>query len=236
MRVLVIGGAGFVGELVLPMLAQEHRLRIFDLRRPHDDYGEYVQGSLDDPAALRAACDGMDALVFMAMGSKKFEETGAISSNFDVNVKGVYLALFAAQQAGVGHAVYASSMSVYEEKLEDRFFPDEEFTPDGMHFYGLTKRLGEEVCRNAVRQWGMSINALRLCHPTPRDQWLATTRHGTPTIRTVDEDVAAAFLGALQFHGGFQAFMISVDYEQRIMNMSKAKRMLGWEPRARPVD
>lgn len=28
--------------------------------------------------------------------------------------------------------------------------------------------------------------------------------------------------------------MISGDYEQKLMNMSKAKRMLGWEPLARP--
>jgi hypothetical protein len=29
--------------------------------------------------------------------------------------------------------------------------------------------------------------------------------------------------------------MISGDYEQKIMNMSKAKRLLDWEPLARPV-
>jgi hypothetical protein len=29
--------------------------------------------------------------------------------------------------------------------------------------------------------------------------------------------------------------MISGDYEQKLMNMSKARRLLGWEPRARPI-
>jgi hypothetical protein len=43
-------------------------------------------------------------------------------------------------------------------------------------------------------------------------------------------------LAALELQAGFQAFMISGDYEQKIMNMSKAKRFLNWEPLARPLN
>jgi nucleoside-diphosphate-sugar epimerase len=125
-------------------------------------------------------------------------------------------------------------MSIYADPLLDRYFPDEEFTPDATELYGFSKRLGEECCRNAVREWGMSVNALRLCFPTPEDQWLAATHAGTPTIATTSGDVARALQAALAYRGGFQTFMISGDYEQKIMNMSKAKRMLGWEPLARP--
>jgi hypothetical protein len=39
---------------------------------------------------------------------------------------------------------------------------------------------------------------------------------------------------ALDYQGGFNAFMISGDYENKIMNMSKAKRLLNWQPLARP--
>jgi len=44
-----------------------------------------------------------------------------------------------------------------------------------------------------------------------------------------------AMSAALQYGDGFQAFMISGDYEQKIMNMAKAKRLLGWKPLARPT-
>jgi nucleoside-diphosphate-sugar epimerase len=100
----------------------------------------------------------------------------------------------------------------------------------------LSKRFGEEVCRNATRAWGMSVNALRLCFPTPDEEWLATAHAGTPTLATAAGDVAEALLAALAYRAGFQAFMISGDYEQKLLNMAKARRLLGWEPRARPQE
>jgi nucleoside-diphosphate-sugar epimerase len=127
-------------------------------------------------------------------------------------------------------------MSIYAGDLKQRYFPDEEITPDASDMYGLTKRLGEEVCRNATRAWGMNVNALRLCFPTPDDEWQAVARQGTPTLATSASDVARVLLAALAYRAGFQAFMISGDYEQRIMDMSKARRLLGWAPLARPAE
>jgi nucleoside-diphosphate-sugar epimerase len=235
MKVLVIGGSGHVGGLVLPHLAQRHTLRVFDLRPPANSDWEYIAGSAGDLAALCQAAEGMDALLYMAMGRKEYATPEAIVTNLDVNIKGVYLALYAAHQAGITQAVYTSSMSIYGGNLMQRYFPDEELTPDSSELYGFTKRLGEEVCRNAAREWGMNVNALRLCFPISEDEWQSTTRLGTPTIATTASDVARALLAALEYRGGFQAFMISGDYEQKLLNMSKARRLLGWEPLARPT-
>jgi nucleoside-diphosphate-sugar epimerase len=236
MHILAVGGSGYLGGLVLPALAQQHSLRVFDLRPPADPAWEYVAGSIGDLDALTRAAMGTDALLYMAMGEKNFVTTSGISSNLDANVKGVYLALQAAQQAGAMHAVYTSSMSVYGGDLLTRYFPDEDLTPDSSEMYGFTKWLGEEVGRNATRAWGMSFNALRLCLPVSEAQWLAETRLGTPTIATSASDVARALLAALDYRAGFQAFMISGDYEQKLMNMSKAQRLLGWVPLARPLE
>lgn len=236
MRVLVIGGSGYVAGLTLPILAQQHILRIFDLRPLANPAWEHVVGDVGDPQALARAVEGMDALLYMAMGVDDLYSDEGVITAFDVNAKGLFLALRAAQQAGVSHAVFTSSMSIYDEpSLMARYFPDEEMTPDSRDVYGLTKRFGEEVCRYACRVWGMTINVLRLCFPQPADRWLAETRPGVPTLATTGEDVARALLAALERRfGGFEAFMISGDYEQRIMNMAKAKRLLGWEPLARP--
>jgi nucleoside-diphosphate-sugar epimerase len=234
MKVLVIGGSGHVGGLTLPYLAERHSLRVFDLRPPANPDWEYVAGSIDDLAALTRAAAGVDALLYMAMGHKEYTLPEAITTNFDANIKGVYLALYAARQAGAMHAVYTSSMSIYAGDLTTRYFADEELTPDSSHLYGFTKRLGEDVCLNATREWGMSANALRLCFPISEEEWQSTTRRGTPTLATTAADVGRALLAALEYRAGFQAFMISGDYEQKILNMSKAKRLLGWEPLARP--
>lgn len=235
MRILVVGGAGHVGSLVLPMLAQQHTIRVFDLRPPSEPV-EFVEGNVGDQAALGRAAEGMDALVYMAMGIKDFTAPNSIATNFDVSIKGVYLALLAAHEAGITHAVYTSSMSVYEGDINARSLNDEDIPPDSTHFYGLTKRIGEDMCRHAVANWGMSVNALRLCHPTPDDEWRTNTDPAVPTIATSGSDVARAILAALDLRDGFQAFTISGDYNEQIFRMEKARRVLGWQPLLRPVE
>ena len=234
MKLLLVGGSGIVGTLVAPILAETHQLRIFDLRAPLANVGDFRQGDVSDFEALRQAVVDMDAVVYMAMGNLKWTETSGVVSAFDVNVKGVHLALKAAHEARITQAVYTSSMSVYGN-LTGRYFPDEDLIPDGPELYAFTKRLGEEVCQNATRLWGMNINALRLCFPLSEDKWQAQTVLGTPTIATTARDVSRAIAAALELRAAFQAFTISGDYEQKIMNMSKAKRLLGWEPLARPT-
>jgi nucleoside-diphosphate-sugar epimerase len=117
MRVLVVGGSGDVGTLMLPFLAQQHTLRVFDLRPPVHTQCAYVAGDVTDLDALKRAAEGMDILLYMAMGHKHYDTVQGVVSNLDVNIKGVYLALWAAHQAGIGHAVYTSTLSIYE-KLE----------------------------------------------------------------------------------------------------------------------
>jgi nucleoside-diphosphate-sugar epimerase len=234
MKVLLIGGSGIVGTLVAPFLMERHTLRILDLRRPFDTDIDYMPGSATDYNAVTRALKGMDAVVYMAMGSLNYEEWTGIESNFDVNIKGLQFALTAAHLEGVTQAVYTSSMSVYKD-LRERYFANEDIVPDAEEPYGFSKRLGEEVCRNAYRRWAMNINVLRLCLPVPKEKWLKDTHQNTPTIATTAEDVASAILAALELKSGFQAFMISGDYEQKIMNMDKAKQLLNWEPLARPT-
>ena len=234
MHILVIGGSGIVGSIITPFLAEVHTLRVFDLNPPQVADYPFHQGNVNNIDDLSAAMQDIDAVIYMAMGHINWQESIGITSAFDVNIKGIYLALKAAHEAGITQAVYTSSMSVYGGDLMQRTFPDEGLTPDATGLYGFTKYMGEHVCLNAVREWGMNINALRLCHPTPKDKWLEQTTEGVPTIHTTAQDVANAMLAALTYEAGFQAFTISGDYEQKVMNMSKAKRLLGWEPLARP--
>jgi len=235
MKVLVVGGSGIVGTLVLPFLVREHRITVFDLVPAGVPDVESVVGSVHDHHALQRAAAGADALVYMAMGSLKWRDWEGSETGIDVNVKGLHYALRAVAEAGGTQAVYCSTMSVYAD-LHNRYFADEDVTPDETSIYGFSKWIGEEVCRNATRRWGMNANVLRLCMPTGREAWLEQAVVGVPTNATMDEDVASAIAAELRFQGGFQTFMISGDYEQKLMSMARAKRLLGWEPRARPGD
>jgi nucleoside-diphosphate-sugar epimerase len=237
MRVLIVGGSGYVGGLVLPALAQRHDLRILDPRPPAIAY-DYRGGDATDPAALADAMDGVDAVLHCAMGSLDDTPAGAASA-FDVNVKSVHLTLRAAHDAGVPHAVHVSSLSIYRDVI-DRRLDDESVPPDACDLYGLTKRLGEQVCRAAVEQWGMSVTVLRLTWPTPDGTWpawgatepptLLRNTAGVPVQATAASDLARAVDAALDYRDGFQAFTISGDRSALLWSTAKAGDLLGWSP------
>ncbi|MFZ0215366.1 MAG: NAD(P)-dependent oxidoreductase [Candidatus Dormiibacterota bacterium] len=233
MRLLVIGGAGFVGRMVLPHLAGQHELRVFDLTAPPAGSWAHVLGDVTDFAALRDAMEGIDAVVYMAMNTKQeWGQLRSVDSAFDVNVKGVHFALWAAHERGVRHAVVTSSMSVYHPR--DRY-PDESERPDAQEFYGLTKRLGEEVERNAVRTWGLTITALRLCFPIPDGDEAPLEPPFKARTFTRGRDVAAAILAGLDHRDGFSPFAISGDPDQSMVPTERARSVLGWRPTEEPA-
>jgi nucleoside-diphosphate-sugar epimerase len=229
MRVLVIGGRGYVGRLLTPHLAARHGVRVLDLHPSAD-----VVGDATDLSTVESAMDGVDAVVHCAMAGDAAPER----ASFDVNVTSVHLALLAAHRAGVPHAVHISSMSVYDQ-LTGRRLDSEAVPTDATDLYGLTKRLGEQVCAAAVREWGISVNSLRLTWPTPDETWPAWARPdppvrihtnaGEPVDGTAASDLGRAVLAALDYRNGFHVFTISGDRARR-WSTAKAQELLGWQP------
>ncbi|MFI6299170.1 NAD-dependent epimerase/dehydratase family protein [Nonomuraea sp. NPDC050790] len=233
MRVLVAGGSGAVGALVLPALAARHTVRVLDLRPPAEPVGyvEFVEGSVTDPAALKRAADGQEALVYLAMGRKTGWRDGLewARTHFTVSVTGLYLTVEACVEAGVRRVVLASSMSVFADYQARDYAAAPQ--PDATDAYGLSKRLGEQVCAAAVTEHGLSATALRLVGPMSDEEWQGA---GVPAVMTSGSDVAAAFLAALDHkRPGFSAYTITGDHERRVLDWSAAERDLGWQPRAR---
>lgn len=236
MRVLLIGGSGYVAGLVLPALRRRHDVRVLDLEPAP---GDHVVGSATDPAAVRSAAEGVDAVLHCAMGGGDTRTPAGADRAFDVNVKSVHVTLAAAHAAGVRHAVYVSSLSVFRD-LQRRTL-DESTPPDASDVYGLTKRLGEDVCAAAADRLGLSVNVLRLAFPTPDDVWPAwapppdrpVRRYagdGTLIQATAASDLARALLAALDHRDGFQVFSITGDTSARLWSTAKAARVLGWRP------
>jgi nucleoside-diphosphate-sugar epimerase len=236
-RVLVIGGSGLVGSLIVPDLTRDYRVRVLDPVEPkYDANVEHVVGGSTDYEVLARSFGGIDCFIYLAMGPKDpavWERPELAALQFDMAVKGVYLACRAAAAAGVSHGVYASSMSVFAG-YPSPDGPIGDIAPDQTHFYGLAKRLGEEVLRAAVRTSGMSVIALRLCHPMSDADWLATEDPLRACIGTAGTDVSSAFRAALRRRGhGFEAVAISGDRHSRYADISLACDLLGWQPAVR---
>jgi nucleoside-diphosphate-sugar epimerase len=235
MRLLVIGGCGHVGSFVVPVLARTHEVRVLDIRPPRVPVSgvDYHEGDLHDEDLVADLASGVDTLVFMAMGpSGDWGSAETARQHFDVAASGLFLSIRGAVRAGVRHVVYTSSMSVYRYPDAEIFtFPDESQPADAGDFYGLAKRLGEEVCRTATIEHGIDALCLRLCFPMPDDEWPRDGRPRERAISTSARDTAGAIEAALHRRGhGFDVYAISGDGTGKMMSLAKAREELGWSP------
>jgi nucleoside-diphosphate-sugar epimerase len=246
MKVLLVGGAGQVGTFITPYLQKHHKLRVLDLRPPSHASVEYVEGSITNPDDLRRALDGVDTFINMVMkspqgGSSTEQTLTQITENYAVNTLGLHLLLWTAQGMDITRGVHTSTMSVHHR--ERAWYPSEEATPrDTPSVYGLTKGFGERICEYFCRWFDMNLLALRITGPRARQEYLAERRAlsanpGRPRLYWSDEeDLANAYLAALNAvqvgHGRFDAVFIAGDEAEEEHNLSKARRLLDWEPRS----
>jgi nucleoside-diphosphate-sugar epimerase len=244
MKVLLAGGSGRVGTFVAPYLCREHELRVLDLRPPRHEGVEFVQGSYGDPDVAAEALRGVDAFVTMVMkspqgGASTEQSIPIIDDNYETNTRALHVFLYVAQRMGVTTGVYTSTMSVHYRERD--WYPSEELVPlDTPSVYGLTKGFGEQICQYFARWFDMNIVALRITGPRERDKWIEERRNpppvkgGRPLLVTDEEDLARAYLAALEVvrvgHGRFDAVFIAGDEHEKDHNLSKARRLLGWEP------
>lgn len=182
MRILITGGAGFIGQYVAARLATHHDLVAFDALRPqvHTDPasavrrfpGEVVEGDVSDPDAW-SRLSRPEAIIHLAA------ETGTGQSMYEqdlydrVNVEGTRLVGRAAQAWGVplvamssravygnGRFVLADGTSAYGEDVPTDATPAPSRETDPHHpvsHYGQTKSLGEQALVDVAREVPVSI-------------------------------------------------------------------------------
>lgn len=169
MRVLVTGGSGFIGSHVVDrLIAHGHEPVNFDLvPSPFHDPSEveYVHGDLLDPAAVRNAIRGTDAVIHLAAVSDVNKVLADPALAEAVNAGGTRAVLEAARLEGVPRVVYASTVWVYGSSnghgpLEE----DEPFTLPG-HLYTATKLAGEMYCSSFSELYGLETTIARFGIP-----------------------------------------------------------------------
>jgi UDP-glucose 4-epimerase len=154
-RVLVTGHRGKVGAAVAARLAEAgHDVRGFDAADGQD---------VRDPAAVLAAAAGMDAGVHLAaIAHDSLADPATIMA---VNVLGTWHVLEAARVAGLARVVHFSSAQVLGiaegERPPDALPIDDRHPRRAARPYGLSKRLGEDLCAAATERTGIATVCLR---------------------------------------------------------------------------
>jgi UDP-glucose 4-epimerase len=164
-RVLVTGGAGFVGcNLVRRLLRQDARVTVLDdlftgVRENLPPTGfEFVEGSVCDRAVVERLVGRSDVIVHAAARNILVSTRNPLE-DYETNIGGTLHVLLAARAAGVDRIVYTSSTSVYGNP---RYLPVNEddhlslLTP-----YAVSKLAGENYCMAFYESYGLPTTAVR---------------------------------------------------------------------------
>lgn len=160
-RVLVVGGAGYIGShVVQALLASGREVIVFDnlssgLRENLFSEAQFTEGDILDAAALAQAMgDGVDSVIHLAALKAAGESMLEPERYARNNITGTINLLNAMTAAGVETLVFSSSAAVYGEP---RYLPvDEDHPQDPTNFYGFTKLEIERILR-----WYEALRGLR---------------------------------------------------------------------------
>jgi UDP-glucose 4-epimerase len=167
MRVLVTGGAGYIGSVVTEELVNDgHEAVVYDnLSKGHRDAvadgAHLVQGDLMDTATLRSAFEQhrIEAVIHMAADSLVGESVEHPAKYFRNNLVAGLNLLDAMRDAGIGRFVFSSTAATYGEPAKQ---PIEESDPtEPTNPYGESKLAFERALRWYENAYGLRYASLR---------------------------------------------------------------------------
>jgi UDP-glucose-4-epimerase GalE len=166
MRILVTGGAGYIGSHTAKLLAAAgHEPVIFDdLSQGHEwavKWGPLERGSLVDRARVREVVAGsrVEAVVHFAACALVGESMTEPAKYFETNTLGTFNLLDGMRAAGVGTLVFSSTCATYGDPVR---VPIDETHPQApVNPYGESKLMVERMLRWYGEAYGLRWMALR---------------------------------------------------------------------------
>ncbi len=167
MRVLVTGGAGYIGSVVSEELAKDgHEVVVYDsLYKGHREAvvkgARFVQAELADAPTLRETLStyAIDAVIHMAADSLVGESCEQPAKYYRNNVVNGLTLLDAMREASIGRIVFSSTAATYGQPERQ---PIEETAPTNpTNPYGETKLAFEHAMRWFQEAYGLRFASLR---------------------------------------------------------------------------
>ena len=177
MKILVTGGAGFIGSHTVERLLTHEGVEVSVLDSFNDYYNPAIkranvrafedratihEGDLTDAAFVTGVFDQgqFDAVVHLAARAGVRPSIEQPELYIDTNIKGTFNLLQAARRTGCKHFVFASSSSVYGVNKKVPFAETDPILQT-ISPYAMTKMAGEQMCSNYSHLYGIKTVCLR---------------------------------------------------------------------------
>jgi UDP-glucose 4-epimerase len=165
MKILVTGGAGFIGSHIVEHFHQQAEVRVLDnlrsgFRRNLEGLNhQFVEGSVLDRDLVRRTLEGVDYVFHLAAMISVPESMQKPVECNELNTTGTLVLLEEAAAAGVKKLVFSTSAAIYGDnpvtpKVETMF-------PEPKSPYAITKLDGEYYCGMFTREGRLATACLR---------------------------------------------------------------------------
>ncbi len=165
MRVLITGGAGFIGSHLVEHFQGKAEVRVLDnlrsgyLRNLEGLEHSFIEGSVTDRNAVKKAVEGVDYIFHLAAMISVPESMTKPVECVDINTRGTLIVLEEAERAGVKKLCFSSSAAIYGDNPE---VPKREsMMPEPKSPYAVTKLDGEYYCAMFQREGRLATACMR---------------------------------------------------------------------------
>lgn len=171
MKILVTGGAGFIGSHLLQLLLGQHGVEVFVYDNLSSGCREHVpqgvrleEGDVRDEAKLARlfASEGFDAVVHLAAQTIVPYSLSHPEEDCQINLLGLINILECCRKYAVKHIVFSSSAAVYGDNLNIPLHEEEKPMPTSA--YGITKMASEHYLRMYHDLYGLNTTVLRFAN------------------------------------------------------------------------
>ena len=166
-RIVITGGAGFIGSNLVPYLDASGLYEIYVIDNESLGRLKYIKGrgvtcikgDILDARLMGDVLDGADTLVHLAADTRVMDSIANPDFNFRINVEGTYTLLRQAQRAGVRRVINASTGGAILGEIPPPVHED--MAPKPLSPYGASKLAVEGYCSAFSECYGLSTVSLR---------------------------------------------------------------------------
>ena len=226
-----------MGEAVLDGLEDRYEWRLLYHSPPDDEPDhEYMIGDVTDDALVRAAVDGVGAVIHLAGDPRPEASWDSVLEN---NIDGTQKMYEAAVESGVDRFVYASSnhaVGAFEtdQRTPEMYREDDEFLLDGEelprpgNLYGVSKATGEVLGRYYHDTYGISVCNIRIGNLTKNHPPIDYERGQAMWLSY--PDCAHIHECALEADYDFEIVYGISDNDRKYYSIKRAREALGYDP------